>query len=130
MIVCAVFTCGPALGLAVKSGPSADELWPTVFLLFASAVEAGLLWSFAVRADSRFGAAKAGGVLGFLVPTVWGYLLAKDLASFDAQGFVTLGLLMGICSGIGGAFAGSIQWRAEVLEEITRLRPEAQPRRI
>ena len=128
--VWAVFTCGPAVGLAVKSTPTGDEVWSLVFLLFASAVEAGLLWSLTVQTESRFGAAKVGAVLGFLVPTVWGYLLAKDLASFDAQGFIAVGLLIGISSGIGGGFAGSIQWQAEVHHQIRRLRSEAQPGRI
>jgi len=82
--------------------------------MFGSSVEAGLLWSLVSQATDITGALMWGASLGFLVPSVWGYLLAKDLGSFEAQPLIVMGLILGVPSAMGGALAGWIQWRVKV----------------
>jgi hypothetical protein len=113
-IVWAIFTCGPAIVVLRKFGPVSDYVWLLVLLLFSSAVEAGLLWSLAGQTRNLSTAVMSGVTLGFVVPTVWGFLLAKDLAAFDAQPLIVMGLRLGLPSAIGGALAGWIQWPSKV----------------
>jgi hypothetical protein len=117
-IVWAMLTCGPALGVVRKFGPASDYLSVLLFLWFGSAVEAGLLWSLVAQAKNLSGAVMWGVSLGFLVPSVWGYLLAKDLGAFDAQPLIVMGFYISFPSAVGGAFAGWIQWRTKISARI------------
>jgi hypothetical protein len=114
-MIWAIFTCGPTFVVMRRFGPVSDYVWLLLFLLFGSAVEAGLLWSLATQARNLSTAILWGAALGFVVPSVWGFLMAKDLAAFDAQPLVAIGSRMSFPSAIGGALAGCIQWSRKVI---------------
>ena len=111
--VWAIFTSGPVLGLILRSGITTDDLCKIPFLLFISIIQAGLLWPFVSQAMDLSEAIRWGAIVGFVLPTALGYLLGKDIGSFDAQGFTAVGLVLGVPSAVGGAVAGWIQWRAK-----------------
>lgn len=113
-LVWAVFSCGPAMVVMRKVGPFSDYLWLWLLLLFGSTVEAGLLWSLAIQTRNPATAIVSGAVLGFVLPSVWGFLLAKDVGAFDAQPLIVAGLDLGVTGGIGGALAGWIQFHSRV----------------
>lgn len=103
---------GPLLALAHQSPLNKDDFWIVGLLLFASAFQTGLLWFLVGRAEDLLGAVKRGGTVGFLVPSVGGFLLATAMGDFEAR---AVGLVLGIPSALGGALAGWIQWNTRSL---------------
>ena len=101
--------CGPLVALAHQSPLNKDDFGVIVLLLFASVFKTGLLWFLVGRAEDLPGAFKRGGTVGFLVPSVGGFLLATAMGNFEAS---AVGLVLGIPSALGGALAGWIQWSA------------------
>lgn len=108
-IIWAIFMCGPALALILPSELNKDDIWIVLLLFLSIVLQTGLLWLLVARAADLVGAAKRGALVGFLVPSVGGFLVATVMGVFEAR---AVGLVFGIPSALGGAFAGWIQWSA------------------
>lgn len=109
VVIWTAFILGPALALMLQSEMNKDDTWIVLLLFFASVFQTGILWFLVRRAEDVLGAVKRGASVGFLVPTVGGFLLATGMGNYEAR---AVGLVLGIPSALGGALAGWIQWSA------------------